>query len=173
MADKPLQTPEEIAKDSPLEILISNPDELAIATEDGGMLIDFDPESEDLSDEFNDNLAEHMDENDLESLGSELVGYYLGDKESRKDWEDTYIKGLDQLGLKIEERTEPWVGACGVFHPLLTEAVVRFQAQAITEVFPPKGPVRTQIVGQVDQEKEEEFNYKIRSIKCYKKIGWI
>jgi len=158
MADKPLQTPEEIAKDSPLEILISNPDELAIATEDGGMLIDFDPESEDLSDEFNDNLAEHMDENDLESLGSELVGYYLGDKESRKDWEDTYIKGLDQLGLKIEERTEPWDGACGVFHPLLTEAVVRFQAQAITEVFPPKGPVRTQIVGQVDQEKEEQAN---------------
>jgi hypothetical protein len=135
-----------------------NPDEVAIATEDGGMLIDFDPSSEDLGDQFNDNLAEHMDDSTLQSLGSELVGYYMGDKESRKDWEDTYIKGLDQLGLKIENRTDPWDGACGVFHPLLTEAVVRFQAQAITEVFPPKGPVRTQIIGTVDAEKEEQAN---------------
>jgi len=156
MADKPLQTPEAIVEGSPLEILVSNPDEVAITTEDGGMIIDFDPASEDLGEEFNDNLAEHMDDSSLQSLGSEMVGYYMGDKESRKDWEDTYIKGLDQLGLKIENRTDPWDGACGVFHPLLTEAVVRFQAQAITEVFPPKGPVRTQIIGTVDAEKEEQ-----------------
>ena len=158
MADKPLQTPEVTVEGSPLEILVSNPDEVAINTEDGGMIIDFDPASEDLGEEFNDNLAEHMDDPVLQSLGSELVGYYMGDKESRKDWEDTYIKGLDQLGLKIENRTDPWDGACGVFHPLLTEAVVRFQAQAITEVFPPKGPVRTQIIGTVDAEKEEQAN---------------
>jgi len=156
MADKPLQTPEAIVEGSPLEILVSNPDEVSIATEDGGMIIDFDSGSEDLGEEFNDNLAEHMDDSSLQSLGSEMVGYYMGDKESRKDWEDTYIKGLDQLGLKIENRTDPWDGACGVFHPLLTEAVVRFQAQAITEVFPPKGPVRTQIIGTVDAEKEEQ-----------------
>ena len=156
MADKPLQTPEETVKGTPLEILVTNPDEVAVATEDGGMVIDFDPESEDLSNEFNDNLAEQMEDTDLDMLAGELVGYYMGDKESRKDWEDTYIKGLDQLGLKIEDRTEPWDGACGVFHPLLTEAVVRFQAQAITEVFPPKGPVRTQVVGTVDAEKEEQ-----------------
>ena len=156
MADKPLQTPEATVEGSPLEILVSNPDEVAITTEDGGMIIDFDPASEDLGEEFNDNLAEHMDDSSLQSLGSEMVGYYMGDKESRKDWEDTYIKGLDQLGLKIENRTDPWDGACGVFHPLLTEAVVRFQAQAITEVFPPKGPVRTQIIGTVDAEKEEQ-----------------
>ena len=158
MADKPLQTPEATVEGSPLEILVSNPDEIAITTEDGGMIIDFDSASEDSGEEFNDNLAEHMDDSALQSLGSEMVGYYMGDKESRKDWEDTYIKGLDQLGLKIENRTDPWDGACGVFHPLLTEAVVRFQAQAITEVFPPKGPVRTQIIGTVDAEKEEQAN---------------
>ena len=158
MADKPLQTPEVTVEGSPLEILVSNPDEVAITTEDGGMIIDFDSASEDSGEEFNDNLAEHMDDSALQSLGSELVGYYMGDKESRKDWEDTYIKGLDQLGLKIENRTDPWDGACGVFHPLLTEAVVRFQAQAITEVFPPKGPVRTQIIGTVDAEKEQQAN---------------
>ena len=153
MADKPLQTPEETVKGTPLEILVTNPDEVAVATEDGGMVIDFDPESEDLSNEFNDNLAEQMGDTELDMLAGELVGYYMGDKESRKDWEDTYIKGLDQLGLKIEDRTEPWDGACGVFHPLLTEAVVRFQAQAITEVFPPKGPVRTQVVGTIDTDR--------------------
>ena len=158
MADKPLQTPEATVEGSPLEILVSNPDEVAITTEDGGMIIDFDSASEDSGEEFNDNLAEHMDDSALQSLGSEMVGYYMGDKESRKDWEDTYIKGLDQLGLKIENRTDPWDGACGVFHPLLTEAVVRFQAQAITEVFPPKGPVRTQIIGTVDAEKEKQAN---------------
>ena len=158
MADKPLQTPEATVEGSPLEILVSNPDEIAITTEDGGMIIDFDSASEDSGEEFNDNLAEHMDDSALQSLGSEMVGYYMGDKESRKDWEDTYIKGLDQLGLKIENRTDPWDGACGVFHPLLTEAVVRFQAQAITEVFPPKGPVRTQIIGTVDAEKEQQAN---------------
>ena len=156
MAEKPIQTPEEITKDTPLEILISNPDELAINTEDGGMVIDFDPESEDLSNEFNDNLAEYMDASALDEMASELTGYYLGDKESRKDWEDTYIKGLDQLGLKIDERTEPWVGACGVFHPMLTEAVVRFQAQAISEIFPPAGPVKTEIVGELTSDKTKQ-----------------
>jgi len=156
MADKPLQTPEETVKGTPLEILVSNPDEVAITTEDGGVIIDFDPDADDLTNEFNVNLSELMDDRELQTLASELVGYYMGDKESRKDWEDTYIKGLDQLGLKIENRTEPWDGACGVFHPLLTEAVVRFQAQAITEVFPPKGPVRTQIIGTIDAEKEAQ-----------------
>ena len=156
MADKPLQTPEETVKGTPLEILVSNPDEVAITTEDGGVIIDFDPDADDLTNEFNVNLSELMDDRELQALASELVGYYMGDKESRKDWEDTYIKGLDQLGLKIENRTEPWDGACGVFHPLLTEAVVRFQAQAITEVFPPKGPVRTQIIGTIDAEKEAQ-----------------
>ena len=78
------------------------------------------------------------------------------DKNSRKEWEETYTKGLDQLGLKIEERTQPWNGACGVFHPMLSEAVIRFQSQAISEIFPPQGPVKTKIVGKITDEKEKQ-----------------
>ena len=156
MAENPLKTPEAIVESSPLEILVTNPEEVAIETEDGGLLIDFDPDAVDFTDDFNDNLAEFMEDSSLDELASELVSNYLSDKESRSDWEETYIKGLDQLGLKIEDRTQPWDGACGVFHPLLTEAVVRFQAQAITEVFPPKGPVRTQVIGSITREKEQQ-----------------
>ena len=102
------------------------------------------------------NLAEFIDERELENLGNELVGSFEADKDSRKEWEQTYIKGLDLLGLKIEDRTEPWAGACGVFHPLLTEAVVRFQAQAITEIFPAQGPVRGVVVGKPTPDKDRQ-----------------
>ena len=156
MAEKPLQTPEAIVEDSPLEILVTNPEEVAIGTEDGGLIIDFDPDAVDFTNDFNDNLAEFVSEEQLDELASELVSNYKSDRESRSDWEETYIKGLDQLGLKIEDRSIPFDGACGVSHPVLTEAVVRFQAQAITEVFPPKGPVRTQVVGTVTTEKEQQ-----------------
>jgi len=132
MAEKPLQTPEKKYKDSPVEVLVTNPDEVAIATEDGGLIIDFDEGAELGTPNFDDNIAEFMEEAELQLLSSELVSYFNADKESRKDWEDTYTKGLDQLGLKIEERTLPWQGACGVFHPLLTESVVRFQAECST-----------------------------------------
>tara|TARA_R100001443_G_scaffold52535_1_gene64228 strand:+ start:2138 stop:4579 length:2442 start_codon:yes stop_codon:yes gene_type:complete len=156
MAEKPLQTPEKIVKDSPLEVLITNPDEVSVMTEEGGMIIDFEEGAEFGSEDFNDNIAEYMNDNTLESLSNELIGYYTSDRESRSDWEQTYTKGLDQLGLKIEERTMPWNGACGVFHPLLTESVVRFQAEAITELFPAKGPVDTKIVGELNTEKQEQ-----------------
>ena len=125
-------------------------------TEDGGMIIDFDPDAFDPSGDFFANLAEEMSEDDLQMLASELVGQYQGDRDSRNDWEETYIKGLDQLGLKIEDRTLPWPGACGVFHPMLTEAVVRFQSQAISEIFPASGPVNTKIFGKVTPEKEQQ-----------------
>ena len=107
------QEPEEIS------IAIENPDSVAIETEDGGMLIDFDPQDEKLDSDFGDNLAEVIDETDLERIGSELIAAFQNDKDSRKDWEETYTKGLDQLGLKIEERTQPWNGACGVFERLV------------------------------------------------------
>ena len=97
---------------------------------------------------FDANLAEFMEDSELSSLASDLVGSYLSDKTSRKDWEDSYVKGLSQLGLKIEDRSEPWEGACGVTHPILSEAVVRFQSQAIGEIFPASGPVQTKIVGR-------------------------
>ena len=85
--------------------------------------------------EFDANLAEYCDEACLQEISSELISLCKADKSSRKEWEDTYIKGLDQLGLKIEDRTTPWPGSCGVAHPVLTESVVRFQAQTITEIF--------------------------------------
>tara|TARA_R100001594_G_scaffold54496_1_gene88028 strand:- start:8793 stop:11264 length:2472 start_codon:yes stop_codon:yes gene_type:complete len=144
------QEPEEIS------IAIENPDSVAIETEDGGMLIDFDPQDEKLNSDFGDNLAEVIDENDLERIGSELIAAFQNDKDSRRDWEETYTKGLDQLGLKIEERTQPWNGACGVFHPMLSEAVIKFQSQAISEIFPASGPVKTKIVGKITEDKAKQ-----------------
>ena len=139
-----------------ISIAIENPDSVSIETEDGGMLIDFDPQDEKLDSNFGDNLAIVIDETDLERIGSELIAAFQNDKDSRKDWEETYTKGLDQLGLKIEERTQPWNGACGVFHPMLSEAVIKFQSQAISEIFPAKGPVKTKIVGKITEDKAKQ-----------------
>ena len=140
-----------------VQIEVVNPEAVVIETEDGGVLIDFNPEEEDSPcEEFGSNLADFMEEGALSRLSSEIVGAYLSDKGSRHDWEETYIKGLKQLGLKIEERTTPWEGACGVTHPILTEAVVRFQSQAIGEIFPASGPVSTKIVGKITDEKAKQ-----------------
>ena len=126
-------------------------------TDDGGMIIDFDPSSSQMTDaSFDSNLVDFIDEDELSSIGNELLSAYQSDKDSRSDWEETYVKGLDQLGLKIEERTTPWSGACGVFHPMLSEAVIKFQSQAISEIFPASGPVRTKIVGTIDSSKEKQ-----------------
>jgi hypothetical protein len=137
--------------------------------EDGGVLIDFDPTatSEGVeSIQFGENLAESMDDRDLSALGSDIVSKFNTDRESRSDWERTYKDGIDLLGLKIEKRTKPFTGACGVTHPILTEAVVRFQSHAIGEIFPEGGPVRTKIHGKKTKEKisqaarvEEYMNY--------------
>jgi hypothetical protein len=105
--------------------------------------------------EFDDNLAEFMDEGELEKLGSDLVAEVDSDIASRKEWVDMYVRGLEVLGMKYEERTEPWEGACGVFSTLLTEAAVRFQSETIIETFPAQGPVKTQIIGAIDKMKEE------------------
>ena len=138
-----------------LEIEIENPDSVSIETEDGGMIIDFDPQGDKQGAYagFYENLAEYIDDDVLQSIGSELCSAFDADKESRKEWEESYTKGLDQLGLKVEERTQPWNGACGVFHPMLSEAVIKFQSQAISEIFPAKGPVKTQIVGKITEDK--------------------
>lgn len=105
--------------------------------------------------EFSQNLAEKIDEKELEALASELLGQYEDDINSRQEWEYMYKEGLELLGLKMDERTEPWDGACGVYHPMLSEAVVRFQAETITETFPASGPVKTQIIGRQTKEKED------------------
>ena len=148
-----------VEQESPeaISIAIENPESVSIETEDGGMIIDFDPNSKEAGNEdFDSNLADFMDDSDLSDLGNELISSYKNDKESRSDWEETYTKGLDQLGLKMEERTTPWSGACGVFHPMLSEAVIRFQSQSITEMFPAQGPVRTKIVGKITEDKQKQ-----------------
>lgn len=141
-----------------VQVEVVNPEAVSITTEDEGLVIDFTGEmaSEIMGPEHDANLAEFMEEADLEALASELVDDFVSDRQSRKDWARSYVKGLDLLGMKIEERTQPWQGAAGVFHPVLTEAVVRFQAQAMGEIFPASGPVRTKIMGKKDQEKNEQ-----------------
>ena len=140
-----------------LEIEIVNPESVSMETADGGVIIDFDPGAMDEAGiEHDANLAEHLDEGELRELSSELVSAYQSDRDSRSDWEETYINGLDLLGLKSADRTTPWDGACGVFHPLLTESVVRFQAQAIQEIFPAAGPVKTAVVGALTEEKQQQ-----------------
>ena len=139
-----------------VEIEVVNPESVSIETGDGGIIVDFGVDGEEGSTRHDDNLAEFCDEECLRHLASELMGDYESDKSSRGDWERTYVKGLDLLGLKIEDRTTPWPGACGVHHPILTEAVIRFQSQAVTEVFPASGPVKTKIVGTITDEKEKQ-----------------
>jgi hypothetical protein len=141
-----------VQDDTPaIEIMIENPDDVVIGID--GLAIDLMPEDDEP--EFDANLAEFMDEGELEKLGSDLVGEVESDISSRKDWVDMYVKGLEVLGMKYEERTEPWDGACGVFSTLLTEAAVRFQSETIIETFPAQGPVKTQIIGAIDKLKEE------------------
>jgi len=150
-----------------LEIEIVDAEEVEMTPdEEGGILIDFDPGAEDEEVSFDANLAEHLDDPALGKLSSELVAAYEGDKASRKDWAEAYEKGLGQLGLKHEPRTSPWDGACGVTHPILSEAVVRFQSQAIGEVWPAGGPVRTKIVGKMTADKSKQAN-RIREYMNY------
>jgi len=150
-----------------IEIEVEDPEAMHVKAD--GFELDIEKmDEEDGSEEFNENLADVMDAGDLESLASELSGDIDNDLASRKDWEQMYKDGITLLGLKFEERVEPWDGACGVFHPMITEAVVRFQAEAIMETFPAKGPVKTQIIGKETREKVEaaqrvemDMNYQL------------
>jgi hypothetical protein len=135
-----------------IEIEIENPDSVTVGVD--GLEITLEPGSEGPQ-EFGDNLAESMDEGALQTLASDIVALVDADITSRKDWVEMYVKGLEVLGMKYEERTEPWSGACGVYSPLLTEAAVRFQSEMITETFPAQGPVKTKIVGEITKPKEE------------------
>jgi hypothetical protein len=148
-----------------LAIEIENPE--SVTLDDGSMEITIQPGKEQ-DDEFNANLAEDMDEGQLTELSGDLVGEYDADINSRKDWLTTYVDGLELLGLKVEDRTEPWPGACNVYHPLMTEALVKFQAETMMETFPAAGPVKTVIVGKQTREKEEaaervkdDMNYQL------------
>ena len=146
-----------------IEIEIVDPEEVNIAIGDMEISI-----GEGGDDTFSDNLADEVAATALATLASELSSDIDNDKASRKDWEKAYTEGLKLLGLQMEERTEPWNGASGVFHPMITEAVVRFQAETITETFPAQGPVRTKIIGKETPEKKEaatrvqdDMNYQL------------
>jgi hypothetical protein len=154
--------------EEPIEIEIVDPESVDIHADDLDIHIG---EEEDGSDEFNMNLADEMDEGDIQSLANELSTAIDQDKASRKEWEKSYVEGLKLLGLQYEERTEPWNGASGVFHPMITEAVVRFQSETITEMFPAQGPVRTKILGKETPEKQEaavrvetDMNYELTEV---------
>jgi len=140
------------AGEEPIEIEIVDPEEVHIGVD--GMEIDLMPAAESEED-FDANLAEYMSEGAMTLVVGDLDADIDQDKASRKDWEKAYTEGLKLLGLQMEERTEPWNGACGVFHPMITEAVVRFQAETITETFPAQGPVRTKIIGKETPEVKE------------------
>jgi hypothetical protein len=158
---------EELTMGQPdLSIEIENPE--SVTLDDGSMEITIVPGKDVAGDEFNANLADDMDEGQLTELSGDLIGEYDADINSRKDWLTTYVDGLELLGLKVEDRTEPWPGACNVYHPLMTEALVKFQAETMMETFPAAGPVKTVIIGKQTKEKEDaaervkdDMNYQL------------
>ena len=156
-----------LTEEPDLEIEIENPESVTIGM--GDLEIEFGKEVED--DDFDDNLAEYMSEGELTEIAGDLLGEFEEDISARKDWIQTYVDGLELLGMKIEERTDPWEGACGVYHPLLSEALVKFQAETIMETFPAAGPVKTQIIGKETVEKkdaatrvQDDMNYELTDV---------
>ena len=154
--------------EEPIEIEIVDPEEVNIDMGDMEISI---KKGEPSIDDFDANLAEYLPADEIASMISELDSDIDNDKNSRKEWEKAYVTGLKLLGLQIEERTEPWDGASGVFHPMITEAVVRFQSETITETFPAQGPVRTKIIGKETPEKkdaamrvQEDMNFQLTEV---------
>ena len=163
----PLGLVEDMVDEPVMEIEIEDPESVTIGM--GGLEIVLEPGEE--QEGFYDNLAEYMDEDTLSGIAGDLVADYEEDVSSRKDWMQTYVDGLELLGMQIEERTEPWPGACGVYHPMLSEALVKFQSETIMETFPAKGPVRTQIIGKEDRNTIEaaervkaDMNYQLTDV---------
>jgi hypothetical protein len=151
-----------------IEIEIEDPESVRIGM--GGMEIEIEPDEES-EDDFNANLAEYIGDDVLQSIAEDLISDYDEDVASRKDWMQTYVDGLELLGMKIEERTEPWEGACGVFHPMLSEALVKFQSETMMATFPAAGPVKTQIIGKETPAKKEsaqrvadDTNYQLTDV---------
>ena len=151
-----------------IEIEIEDPESVSIGM--GDIEIDIEPRGESY-DDFDDNIAEYMDESELQELAGDLLSDFDDDIDARKDWMQTYVDGLELLGMKIEERSEPWEGACGVYHPLLSEALVKFQAETIMETFPAAGPVKTKIIGKETPAKKDaaervadDMNYELTEV---------
>jgi len=151
-----------------IEIEIEDPESVKIGID--GLEIELEPGVE-ASDEFDANLAEHISEKDLVEIAGDLLGDFEDDISARKDWIQTYVDGLELLGMKIEERSEPWEGACGVYHPLLSEALVKFQSETIMETFPAAGPVKTRLIGKETPERkdaaqrvQDDMNYQLTDV---------
>jgi hypothetical protein len=151
-----------------IEIEIEDPESVSIGL--GDLEIEIEPGKEE-DDDFNVNLAELMEDNELQELAGDLLSDFDDDIDARKDWMQTYVDGLELLGMKIEERSEPWEGACGVYHPLLSEALVKFQAETVMETFPAAGPVKTKIIGKETPEKkdaaervQDDMNYQLTEV---------
>ena len=171
--EKPMEPSDILLEEGVMEpdiaIVVEDPETLEVVMDDGSVVVQFGQNPfEDVAPAHDANLAEHIEDDELEHLASELVDHFQSDRESRGDWASAYIKGMDLLGMKVEERTEPWNGASGVYHPMMTEAVIKFQAQAMGELLPASGPVRTKIMGKLTTEKyeqaqrvETELNYLI------------
>ena len=164
----PTSVEEEAVDEQAIEIEIEDPESVTITAGDTEITIDPDAE---IDDAFNNNLAEELDDQILDELSSDLLGEFEGDVNSRRDWLDTYVDGLELLGLKMEDRSEPWEGACNVFHPLMTEALVKFQAETMMETFPGGGPVKCQIIGKETKENidasqrvKENMNYQLMEL---------
>ena len=156
---------DQLSGEPDIEIEIEDPESVEISMD--GMEIEIGKEPK-TGEDFDANLAEFMEEDELESLASDLIGEFEEDLNSRKDWMQTYVDGLELLGMKIEERMDPWAGACGVYHPLLSEALVKFQSETIMAILPAAGPVKTQIIGKETPEKKDsavrvqnDMNYQI------------
>jgi len=178
MAIEKMMTPNEIelmgeTPDLEVEVIADADSAVEVEMDDGSVVINFgspglDDDLDAAMEDHNANLAEAIEDAMLESMASELVEDFDNDRASRKEWATSYINGLDLLGMKVEDRAQPWQGASGVYHPMLTEAVVRFQAQAMSELMPAAGPVKSKIVGKMTPEKlkqsqrvETELNYLI------------
>ena len=151
-----------------IEIEIEDPESVKVGID--GLEITFE-KAEPSDEDFDANLAEYLDEKEMVEIAGDLLSDFEDDISARKDWIQTYVDGLELLGMKIEERTEPWEGACGVYHPLLSEALVKFQAETIMETFPAAGPVKTQIVGRETPEKkdaaqrvQDDMNYQLTDV---------
>jgi len=161
----PVGIDEAAMEEQAIEIEIEDPEKVTIGIGDTSIVIDPDAMEDE---EFSKNLAEDLDEQYMATLSSDLLEDFGNDVNSRKDWLETYVDGLELLGLKIEERSEPWEGACAVYHPLLSEALVKFQAETMMETFPAAGPVKTSIVGketpeciEASQRVQENMNYQL------------
>jgi len=166
LSPAPIGIEEESQKAEALEIEIVNPD--MVTLDDGSVEVTIIPGGDTKKGGFNANIAEEMDEEELSILSNDIIDLVDADLNSRKDWADTYVKGLDVLGFKYEERTEPWEGACGVYSTVLAEAAIRFQAETMSETFPAAGPVKTKLLGEETKEKDEaatrvkaDMNYEL------------